>query len=568
MTVLNNLPAKWDMETDVVAIGSGIGGLSAAITAAEGGLKAMVLEKSDQVGGVTALSVGEVWIAGNHHAKAKGIEDSPDSGYRYLQRLSMNYGDDSQILNYTVHARVALKYFEEKIGLKMRAIPHCPDYYYGVSNDSVSEGRMLEVLPFPASTLGEWQTKTRVSPQVPYGMTHEDMYGDNGGPSNMSKWDFTIMGERMTKDERCLGPGLSAYFVKGAIDKNVTMYTGCSAEGLIGDGKRVVGVRAKKDGKEIFIKANKGVVIAVSGYEQNKVYTKALSSQLDPKSVVFPGIDGANFRLAGPFGARVSKVPDISMVGVQVPGEEDEFGKPLWRSALLTIGMPHHMVVNREGKRFGNEAFYRSFCYKLDVIDGGNQTHPNWPCYMIFDAQAREKYLCISVMPGQELPEGMATKADTIKELAEKTGIDAANLEKTVAKFNDACAKSKDEEFGRGSHPWSAWFCGDPLNKPHPNFGPISKGPYYAVQLHQTGVTAIPATGLVTNRHAQVIGWDDQPIEGLYAAGNSVARMETGAVMQSGVSNGRGMTHGWLAGLHAAGKPSTLLEPELKRMGL
>jgi 3-oxosteroid 1-dehydrogenase len=346
------------------------------------------------------------------------------------------------------------------------------------------------------------------------------------------------------------------------------MHTGTNAQGLIGDGKRVIGVRATKDGKEICIKANKGVVIAVSGYEQNKVYTKTLSAQLDPKSVVFPGIDGANFRLAGPFGARIAKVPDISMVGVQVPGEEDEFGKPLWRSALLTIGMPHHIVVNRQGKRFGNEAFYRGFCYNLDVIDGGTQTHPNWPCWMIFDSQAREKYLCISVMPGQELPEGMGAKASTLADLANKVGIDARNLEATVAKFNDACAKNHDEDFKRGSHPWSAWFCGDPLHKPHPNLGPILKPPFYAVELHQTGVTAIPATGLVTDHHSQVIGWDDKPIEGLYAAGNSVARMETGAVMQSGVSNGRGMTYGYLAALHAAGKPSGLLPKEIARMGL
>src|SRR4051812_34801325 len=103
--MLQNLPAKWDMETDLVAIGSGIGGLSAALIAHDQGLKTVVLERADKVGGVTALSLGEVWISGNHLAKAMGIEDSAESGYRYLKRLSMDYGEDSQILNYTVHAR-------------------------------------------------------------------------------------------------------------------------------------------------------------------------------------------------------------------------------------------------------------------------------------------------------------------------------------------------------------------------------------------------------------------------------------------------------------------------------
>src|SRR4051812_10222845 len=103
--MIRNLPEKWDLEADVVAIGSGIGGLAAAITAHEHGASAVVLERADQVGGVTALSMGEVWVAGNHNAAALGIEDSAESGYRYLKRLSMDYGSDAAILNKAVHAR-------------------------------------------------------------------------------------------------------------------------------------------------------------------------------------------------------------------------------------------------------------------------------------------------------------------------------------------------------------------------------------------------------------------------------------------------------------------------------
>src|SRR5579862_3898996 len=117
--MIRNLPIKWDIETDFIAVGSGIGGLSAAITAHDHGARALVLERTEKVGGVTALSMGEIWIAGNHHALALGIEDSPESGFRYLKRLSMDYGDDEAILNKVVHAPVALKYFEKAIGLKM-----------------------------------------------------------------------------------------------------------------------------------------------------------------------------------------------------------------------------------------------------------------------------------------------------------------------------------------------------------------------------------------------------------------------------------------------------------------
>src|ERR1700735_4358643 len=93
------------------------------------------------------------------------------------------------------------------------------------------------------------------------------------------------------------------------------------------------------------------------------------------------------------------------------------------RPALPVIGQPHTIVVNREGKRFGNEAFYRQFYYTIDHIDGGNQTHPNFPCWVVIDSQAREKYPFVSIMPGQDLPAGVGIKAESIAELAMKIGV-------------------------------------------------------------------------------------------------------------------------------------------------
>ena len=110
--------------------------------------------------------------------------------------------------------------------------------------------------------------------------------------------------------------------------------------------------------------------------------------------------------------------------------------------------------------------------------------------------------------------------------------------------------------------------CGDPSNAPHPNLGPLVKPPFYAVELRRIGGSAIPAAGIVADHHSRVIGWDEKPIDGLYVAGNSAARLETGAGMQSGVSNARGMTHGYLAGRHASGHPSDLLDREMRRLGL
>ena len=562
--MIDNQPASWDEEVDVVAVGSGIGGLAAAITAQDQGAKAIVLERADKLGGVTALSMGEVWVAGNHHEKALGIEDSIDAGFGYLKQLSMEYGDDVAILNYVTHSPLALQYFEEKIGLKIGVIRGCPDYYYQHNEHAVAEGRMLEVEPFPGEALGEWQEKTRVSPQVPYGMTHADITA-GGGTANMLKWDYAVMGDRLGRDERCLGPGLAAYFVKGAADRGIPMHTGTTVQELIGDGERVVGVRATRDGRDFFVRAGKGVVVAVSSYERNPDLNRTLSQDLDLGSMVFSTIDGANFRLAGPFGGRVARVPDITSLCFHVPGEEDDEGHPLWRPSLPFIGQPHVIVVNRQGRRFGNEAFYRDFYYKTNIIDGSSQTHPNFPCWAVFDSQQREKYPFGSIMPGQEWPEGLGVKAGSIEELAEKTGIAEGELKQTVDSFNRHAEQGEDPEFGRGTHPWSVWMCGDPYHEPNGNLGTVAKPPFYAVELRRMGGSAIPAAGLLADHHSRVIGWDDEPIPGLYAAGNSVARMETGAVMQSGISNGRGMVHGYLAARHAVGKPSDLLEKEIKR---
>lgn len=564
--MIRNLPERWDLEADVVSVGSGGGGLAAAITAHDHGASALVLERTDQVGGVTAYSLGEVWLPGNHLAAEIGVEDSVESGFRYVKSLSMGYGDERMILNQAIHGPAALRYFEDSIGLRMTVIRNCCDYYYGHSNDAVAEGRLLEVEPFPGETLGDWQHRTRISPHVLYGLNHEDIFG-MGGSCNILKWDFTKMGERLAKDERCLGPGLVAYFVKGALDRGIPMETGVNVEELIGDGERVVGVRATRNGETLFVKANKGVVIAVSSFERNPDFARTIGQQLEPESILMPEVDGAHLRLAGPFGGRVARVPDVTMLGFQIPGEELQEGVPMWRNIMAYAGLPHTIVVNRQGQRFGNESFYRSLFSAVDRLDGGSQTHPNFPAWLVFDGQAREKYPLASLMPGMPIPEETGVTADSLAELAAKTGIDAVGLAETVSRFNSYCDTGQDPEFGRGSHPWGVYMSGDRLNKPYPNFGRLEKGPYFAIRLSRLAGSGIASAGLLTDTHLRVMGWNGKPIEGLYAAGNSVARMDNGAVMQSGMSNARGMTHGYLAGRHAAGSPSDLLEKEMARLG-
>jgi 3-oxosteroid 1-dehydrogenase len=162
---------SWDLEVDFVAIGSGIGGLAGAIAAHESDLSAIVLEKADLLGGVTAYSFGELWIPGNHLEEAAGIEDSTQSGQRYVEWLSMGFGEQELIESYIVHGPIVLRFFEQHAGLRWSIVKDFADYYWP-HEDTVREGRFIEVEPFPAASLGDWQTRTRTSPHVPYGLTH------------------------------------------------------------------------------------------------------------------------------------------------------------------------------------------------------------------------------------------------------------------------------------------------------------------------------------------------------------------------------------------------------------
>jgi 3-oxosteroid 1-dehydrogenase len=544
---------QWDIEVDFVSIGSGIGGLAGAITAHEHGLSAIVLEKSGLVGGVTAYSYGEVWAPANHLQAERGLEDSLESGVRYVEWLSMGFGDPAMIRSYAVHSPIALKYFEERIGVRWAIIPDFSDYYWPQHEDSVREGRFIEVLPFPAITLGEWQSLTRTTPHAPYGMTHDDMFRQ-GGVANIANWDFSIMGGRLEKDERCLGPALAASFVKGALDRDIPFHLETTATELISDGRRVIGIRAQQAGREVLIGATRGVLIAAGAYDGSPEIDHMFDHRTGLVSAVPPSVTGDSMRLAGALGAKVGQVPTPDFLGYRMPGEEHD-GRPLWRASLLEAGLPHTMLVNRAGRRFGDEAFYRSIGHGTNIIRAQDQTQPNFPCWLIIDSQYQQKYPFGSLLPGQEYPEGMATRADSIDELAEKIGVDPAGLADEVVKFNGYARDGVDEDFHRGERPWSQSLCGDPANKPNPCLGTLEQGPFYAISQERIG-TGMVAAGIIADIHGRVVNWEDQPIEGLYIAGNAMARTDNGAGYQSGMMNGRGMTFGYLAARHAAGDPS------------
>lgn len=552
-----SLPQRWDLETDFVSIGSGIGGLSGAVVARAWGLGSIVIEKAATVGGVTAYSGGQLWAPANHYQSGLGIEDSLEEGLAYIEATSAGLGDELQARNYLVHARLVVKWFEENAGVGFAMIPDFPDYYYPKAPHSHSDGRYIESAPFEAETLREWQPKTHLSPQMASGLTMGEAV-EHGGNMAFASWDRTLFDERVRHDVRTYGPGLAGNFVKGALDAGVPVFTETAALEVIADGTRVIGVRARRDGRDWFVRARRGVLIAAGAYDWNEQAHGSFTMVPDVKAAGPASVTGDALKLAGRLGARVAQVPQPLNAGFGIPGEKHE-GVPMWRLGAGVIGVPHAIAVNRKGRRFSEESFYRSVGFALKNIDGATMQFENYPFWAIQDSQARERYFVGPHAPGEALPESVAITADTLRELAEKTGIDADGLEAEVARFNGFVRSGVDEDFHRGERPWSALSFGDITVDGNSNLGTIERGPFYAIRMIPLNI-GLSNVGLAGDLNNRVLDWDDQPIKGLYVAGNSMAMTEFGAGYTSGQANTRGMLGGYLAARHAAGDPSDALQ--------
>jgi 3-oxosteroid 1-dehydrogenase len=470
----------------------------------------------------------------------------------------MGYGDELLMRNYCVQSPIVLKYFEDRAGVPWRIIRDFSDYYYPQNEHAAEEGRFLEVAPFPAATLGELRDKARLPPQTPTGLTHQDMFLQ-GGAANMVNWDFSIMHERRERDERTLGPGLAGYFLKAAADRGVPMYTETPVERLITENGRVVGVQAGRAGQDYFVRARRGVLIAAGGYDWNESFHRTYDLQPETKAATPTSVTGDNIVLGTEVGAKLAQVPMPSTIGFHIPGEENE-GEPLWRFGGVELGVPHSIIVNRKGRRFGDESFSRSIGFAIKIVDGSTQEHPHYPFWVIQDSQARAKYNFGSIPAGQEMPAGFAAKAETLAKLAEEIGVDPDGLEDEVGKFNGYVDQGVDPDFHRGEKAWSNHNSGDHTYPGNPNLGKLDKGPFYAIRLYPVTV-GMPGVGLAADEHSRVISYRGRPIDGLYVAGNSMAMTDLGAGYTSGMANTRGMVNGHLAARHAAGDPSQAVAP-------
>lgn len=524
---------KWDLEVDLVAMGSSSGGLAAVIMGHDLGLSTVLLEKSEHVGGGTALSGGVLWIPCNDHMPAEGLSDSREEALAHLRRTSLGRHDEELSATFVDTAAEAVRYMEAHTPLKL-TIEASPDYYADLDGGK-KRGRQL--YPDPKIMIPLLQESVKQHPLVAHVRPDPIPY-------------FAGM-----RDKWAEGRGLVGGLVLGCIERGINVLMGTRGRQLLVQDGRVIGLRAEKDGKDFFIKAHCGVLLASGGYERNPTMNKRFLNAPDLHGMTPASNEGDGHIMGMEAGAAIALMEhSIFQPVFRVEGEEIQ-GRPLYRP--ISYGYPGNIIVNRHGQRCCNESFYPDIGRAFLEYDKNFSELANAPLFWIADhTEAAGSYT--TVLASTTKNSDWLVQADSLPELAHKLGIPADNLVHTVNRFNRFAAEGADPDFHRGESTYSRYW-GSRRNRDFksdvpftggPVLGPVRTPPFYAVRLELGTVGNLG--GLVTNRHAQVMDAEGRPIPGLYGTSNTTALLTHGFMYTSGACQAKSFVFGYIAARHIA----------------
>ena len=538
---------------DLVCVGSGLAGCAAALAAAEAGLTVCVLEKSARIGGGSAYSTGGLWIGANHHQAAHGFSDGPEEVRAYLEFVAGGAAIPENLAALADRSAEALRAFE-RMGVAFRLRTTVPDHFHPRAPGAKAEGRTFGVAPVTRAALGDDFDRIEENFYFPPGLSSTDI-AVWGGLGNMRSWDAALLRERAERGELAAGQAVVGQFLAGLRRRGVPVRTGFEAQALIVRDGRVAGVAGRHDGVRVEVAARRGVVLATGGYESAPALVDRFEGLPGWRSMFPPGVTGDGMTMAAEIGAAIYRVPEnfFLFLGYDVPAEAPGAPPRFRMAGFSELTFPHTVVVNRAGRRFFDESSFQKGVRAIKAFDQTTRSHPNLPCFMIFDRAFQERYAFAGRPPGAPPPDWLA-RGDTPAALAAVLGIDGGALAGTLDRFNRDAARAEDTEFGRGDFLWVRAISGDAGHPIHPNLAPLAEPPYYGVRLHPSGSSS---AGLLTDATARVVHVRGHPIEGLYACGSAAAPTDFGVGYQAGLLLTRGMTFGYLAARHAAAHPAT-----------
>jgi 3-oxosteroid 1-dehydrogenase len=538
-------------EFDVVVLGTGAAGFTAAITAHEGGARVGMFEKADTVGGTSAWSGGQIWIPANHHELAHGKKDSREEALTYLMSLSHGMIDERMAAAYVDTGPEMIRFLEERTPVNFYTIPDFPDYHPEFPGGKPGGGRTLECPPFPYGELGVWRDRVGTSPYYPdFTITIGETTLGQSVPTPASP---EVKARRKANDERGMGLALVGRLLRGALDRGIEPRTGCRAVELLTSNGAITGVRFESAGGAFEVKTP-NVVLATGGFEWNPDLIRAFTRGPLTHPVSIKTNTGDGLKMAMRVGAMLGNMREAWwMPVIEVPTSVNEMGRQ-----LLTYErtMPGSIMVNRYGKRFTNEASnYNAFGAAFHEQDVSRFEYSNLPCWLIFNKGFYAKYPFVGglsdAMGGDLAPPDWITRAETLAQLATKLKVDAKTLEETVARFNKLVETGFDPDFRRGESANDLWW-GDPAFRGdrRATLGNVGPGPYYAVEV-KSGALGTKG-GPQTDVDARVLDVDGNAIPGLYAAGNVMASPMGMTYGGAGGTLGPGMVFGYRAGRAAA----------------
>jgi 3-oxosteroid 1-dehydrogenase len=525
----------WDNDVDVVVLGSGGAGLTAALTAATNGASVEVYEKAATVGGTTAVSGGIVWIPA--HQRASDGELPVEDAMDYLRAQSLGFMDDDLMETFVRTGADMLDFVEAHSDLRFEIAEGFPDYKPELPGGRPSGGRSLNAKPFDLSRLGEWRDHITSFPA--------DF--SNVGIDAETRARIHASVDNESGDYCVAGTALIAGLLKGLLDVGVVPRTNARAVELVADPIGIIGVRVTHEDKAFRVRARRGVVLATGGFEWDSQLVEAYLRGPMRGAVSPPNNTGDGLRMAMAHGADLANMGEAWWVPiVQLPGDTFQ-GQPRSRSVRLERTRPRSVIVNRAGKRFLNEAGeYNSMAGPFQYLDP-RDGYANDPAWIVFDSLHLKRYGFLGVDPDGPAPDWFSPSKD-LAELGEKTGIDADALARTLAVWNENVAHESDPDFGRGASAYDGYWGDDKATTTAgKTLGPIDTAPYYAVPV-SIGAMGTKG-GPRTDRDGRVLHVNGSAIPGLFAAGNAMAGATGKAYGGAGGTLGPAMVFGYRAGL-------------------
>jgi succinate dehydrogenase/fumarate reductase flavoprotein subunit len=549
-----------------LVIGSGAGGLAAAVTARHHGLDVIVVEKAPVFGGTSAISGGWIWVPCHPFQQALGVSDSRAEAENYLLHEAGEHYDAEHVDAFLAQAPRMLEFFTNETAVRFTPSATYPDYHPGAPGAKTA-GRALVAESFDGRELGPLLAKLR--PPLPelllLGMaigSGDELRHFQHATQSLDSLIYTarrVAGH--ARDVLMHGRGLQltngnalvARLLKSTVDAGVKLWPSTPARELIMEEAAVRGAVVERDGQAARVATRRGVVLACGGFPRDVERRNRLYPHGEHLSPAPDTNTGDGLRLAELAGADIDESLPNAAAWVPVSRVPRDNGETRLFPHIVDRGKPGVIAVTRKGQRFVNEGnSYHDFVQAMrTACEGEDQVC----AYLITDHRAIRAYGLGFAKPrpfslASHLASGYLLRADTLAALAAEAQIAPAALATTVAEYNRHAARGDDPQFGKGSTAYNRFY-GDADHKPNPCLAPLATPPFYAVKVLAGEIGTYD--GIRTDRYARALNAQREPIPGLYAVGNDMASIMGGAYPGPGITLGPAMTFGWVAARHLAG---------------